>query len=1145
MVTNIRVWKIIPKHVIFDKIKYIRQDITDQLEMPIYDTDRLDSVLDSSKISLLNNNKTPLNPLTRIIIDIVDESNGEKNYSYIYRVVDNDTVTNVVRGKNSLFRHTLNLVEPTKLLERHIVDNLTFTNYLPSNYDTIERAVEPLVEPAMRNIIYKEDLWKEEVVQRETIKPPKRADGLIFRVAIRWITGEKLGEAIRNELVGTVAEYTNIIEHVTLTGFFPKMVNPAKYKQDSSRLIGPCVILSVDGESKTGYSKTINTNIELDVTGEYSASITDDIIGATSTCSLSLSSFIVTMPNGEKQNLSTNGSFTYTQVGVHRFEQVYTYFVTDSQYPQTQPAFEVKYIWKIKAIIDESSKPKKLTIEQVVDRILNVFETRVDGIDIPRFTLDDGVRESLRNIESPEFSIAQGTLFEALQQVGQYIHAIPRLVPKVHLNQREYKICKNAKNEEFLAINFVDDDWSDWSVITFDFLGYGKNQEYLSSNYSLIDLEQSADEYATDFLSNVENATATNYDGLITITEPFEDGFLSIRTENSNFEISDNECIIRTRLPIRSIVKVEAKYGNLESQDITACVVESAIYNLKKEYNVTLASEAKWFNLYYTEGEANIKGLSLVKPTSNDLENFGNKEAIKNILGLESENKIKDVLVRVTYIPFIDFKAKQYKTLINPSGEKSTLFFNQQAHEVDVEAYGQNMGATLLKTGNVKLSKTQYFESLGKTPKIGQYHNSGYFAFLVNKEININSLIKASTMWSKNYNEMYANVAIKSNYRQYEISEKESTNRNLYLGEFCVVDISLDVEHFYDSSDYVDYQEHVEKQLLNVGFGQEWTMAQICRKLSNFKEFSSNNSVTPYWGGGVDGVSFVKYGKISAVGCVAEMINLDTLSDNYGQIETSRFIVPVATFPFGNSIISYFSLEDNYSAGTTSVDITSDYAEEQYIKYTNSFGRLEKLHLTYTNKFSPSANETAIAKSLYKWNSDITLKNGDQLIKFDNLVVNKDSRERLSVTAQLNFVTPNKKIMIGAALPATLPLVGDFTTKYRYVVFKKKQNNLSNKYEGDVILLNMPTIGYTTKTKHICISENCANNYYDSNASSSYGEVGSFVAKGDAAELPLGEKVGDGYGIITDTGRICIYIEGIIHENSLLPAMYLMFRHKI
>ena len=399
---------------------------------------------------------------------------------------------------------------------------------------------------------------------------------------------------------------------------------------------------------------------------------------------------------------------------------------------------------------------------------------------------------------------------------------------------------------------------------------------------------------------------------------------------------------------------------------------------------------------------------------------------------------------------------------------------------------------------------------------------------------------------------MNANVAIKSNYRQYEISEKESIERNLCLSEFCVVDINLDIESFYNSEDYSYYQDFVESELSNVGFAQEWTLAQICKKLSNNATYGSQGG-----SGGSGGIILfstqngsntnyvnVEYGKISVAGCVVESVDTDPFSENYGNTQEQAFIIPVAAFPFGNSVVLYFALDDNYSAGTTSKDITASYNEEQYIKYGNNFGRFDKLHIVYANKFSSSLNDTSLGKELYKWGNNTSLNLNDALAFFDNCIVSKDSREQISVTAQLNFVTPNSKIIIGPALPATLPLVGDFTTEYMYVVFQKKQNALADMFEGEVYRLNMPGIAYTNKTKHICIGENTADNYYNPNASSGGGIVPFIYVTTPTYNSP-GEVVGEGYGIITTTGRICIYVEGIVHEHSVLPPIYLMFRRNI
>ena len=81
----------------------------------------------------------------------------------------------------------------------------------------------------------------------------------------------------------------------------------------------------------------------------------------------------------------------------------------------------------------------------------------------------------------------------------------------------------------------------------------------------------------------------------------------------------------------------------------------------------------------------------------------------------------------------------------------------------------------------------------------------------------------------------------------------------------------------------------------------------------------------------------------------------------------------------------------------------------------------------------------------------------------------------------------------------------------------------------------MLSINYSTKTRHIRINSVTAKK----NGSTSGGVVP------DIVETPTGLTIGEGYGIITEDGRICIYVEGTVYENSLLPAIYLMFRRKI
>lgn len=1075
MITNIKLYKIKPEEVLFGKKRFIRKDITDQLEMPIYDTAQLDAVLDTSQISLLTKFKTPLKPFTRIIIELTDETNGETTKESIYRYVDNDAVQNVGRGNVPIYRHTVSLIEITKILERRVVDNLSFTNFLPHNYGVAKHEVDFTIEDMKCSII---------------------------------------------------TTSTNFNDG-TSQGYIARYISKHEYASDK-RFMGPNVLLDAD----TGKYE-ISTAVYLDVKGVATdMSALSQFIYAVGlswcniTFSIPLKEYYVVEPDGNKVGLSTNGTYTFSKAGYHTFTQVYSYYVDGFLPGYGGTLFSLTATWKLLAIQNEAHAKHEYTIKEVVNRLLSVGQTRASGLDESEFVLDANMAYYLQNTPSPEFSLTQCSLFEALTQIGKYIHGVPRLIPQVVDGQETDKDGKLID---------VKDDWSNWNVITFDLLGqkesafagvfYEKNNKFVGSNYSLIDLENPSEEYASDFVSHIQNATVTNYDNGFTLVEPFEDGFLSTRTESAVFEISDNECIFKTREPIRALKKVELRVNGDDSNilDITGRVVEKAVYDLKYEYDVLDYSNMKTHYLYYEEGQTHIRGLTFTRPNATYLGDLSKQQALKTIIqwsGITNfSGNLKDIEVRIKYIPFVNFKARQYKTLIKKDSEKSTLFYNQQSNELDVNRYGEAMNAALLKTGNIKLSRTQYFNSLSEVPKCGQWHIKDYYAFQVSRELSYNAPIKATTTWSRHYNELFADVEVQRAVRQFEISEKESIKRNVDIEEFCIVDTRLDVDKIYSNSNYAEYQAKVEEELKHVSFATVSTLAAISAKLANNTGYD--------------------YSLMSCAICSTESADKDGNSIHHD------FVLPVCCFSFGRAIVCQFKMDDNYSAATYAVNASAygganTYALEQYIEYGNEYGR-----------FSNMIFELADTVSIYENGSKV---NGKQLYKIDlskqsvvsdncfgsftgdgyGYIIDKDSREQLSVTAQLNFVTANSKIEIFKGFIESIPFASNNSNTYRYVVFTKKQNKFDEYYSGSVIGHVMPTISYSTKTRHIRINSVTAKK----NGSTSGGVV-PYIA-----ETPTGLTIGEGYGIIDNNNRLCLYIEKKVHDGETLPPIYLMFRRK-
>lgn len=1030
MIKEIRVYSAVVSSSFLGEKKYKKYDITNMVEANIADSARRNGVLDTTQISLLSYSRATFKPLTRIIFDILDVTNGVEKHEKIYRVVDNDSVKNVVMGQTKLYRHTLSLIEITKILERRSCDNLTFTNFL-TNYGN----------------------WVEE------------------------------------KNVTTSPKYSDVTVTILSAGLF--------YEEGSDKFESPFHKLGENDTISTNVSPIINVNVKQK--GYKSKKVGSNLIN-----------YYVKTPNGQKQALTKESGFTFSELGTYEFVQVYESGniehlsstnggVVGVAVPHYYKA-KFELVWNITCLSEKSydGKTKKYNIKQVVERILKCHKVIFVGQENQEFILDRVISKKLSKIEAPEFVISEGTLFEALSQVGDYIHAKPRLKPNV----------------------MGDDDYSTWNVVSYDFLD--DLDEYKDKAFSLIDLENPSEDYAKNFISNVQNATVTNYNNKFSVIEPCADGFLSTRTESSLFEVSNDECIFKTRFKIRSIIKAELNCkGNII--DISDRIVEKAIYDLKSSYDANSSKEMKTYYLYYKQGSENIYGLSFTKEKGSFLsDKDSSKEAINNIISSSGENVdyngyIKDLALRIEYVPWIDFKVRQYRTYLDANSEESTLYYNQQANGVDIEAFGENMHYALEKTGNEKLAKTYYFNSLFDIPKGGQYciiNGDKYVVYQVNREFTVNTPLKATVTFSKNYQELYSYLAVKNAIRQYEISEKECYNRNIDVQNYCIIDTELDLDkiYFLKYKNFSNSQKKYYKELLNTGFGIRQNIDNL---VTHFKR--------------TDGTSKRLLNSVSA---------FFTYYENDKQV-TEIILFPASFASFGRSIVCHFSTQDNYSAGTT-VENNSNkkYAIENYLRYCNSGGRTASLRFILFQKMGESLREPY---NLYKINT-ITGSFGNisiagmnnksavfgcknnlkvvDLIDIDDLTnsiyLDKDSREQISVTCQLNFVTYNKNIQIHKAFINSLPYTSDSNNTYKMAVFDELQNANSDEIVGKYYTLNS--------------FSDLVNGNFDT-----------------SSIVFLGGKAGNNgkaYGIITNENKLCIVVNKNIVSGENLPPIYLMFRNK-
>lgn len=702
---------------------YTPVDITSQVVMPIIDVERLDNTLDSSSLTLINEDGEAIKPFTRIIIRL-DDGTTKQN---LYRLVYSDETEILTYGLAKKYKHNIELLEPTKWLERFELDNTTITNLLEFLYED-PYAGKDVLEPYWKETIYNSSgdkstlsVYDEGYKQGTNYKP--------YYVA--YDNGETLD--LQNTLVKLIC----------------------RYKRSFGRR--PYSYITQDVEAKLDFysiRKQGQTSVVVYQNGNWNITETQ----------------------------LTTGYYTITQI----YEASYNGVV-----------LRRRYNWNIKVRTQQQTekKPQRKTIAEVVQIVLNRVGDESSLLrenELPFFNISTELYNKLNEKESPEFTFSQNTLFGVLEQIGEEIHSIPRLIP----------------NETTLADGTVD-DWSNWNLITFDELG----GEDPAGSGQVISKENSynGDNYATSFTTNVENSFQTNKEDYISITEPYDGGFISVRTESSDYEVSDNSACIKLSRPVHRILEVICRVTNSDDTytdvDITPYVKEATDYNLLDDYvstsQATPSIGYKDMAIYFTRGDNVIRGLDYIRPTQFSVQNLWTYQAIYNILRRETGNAfnvrwtvgwaMKDLMFRVKYVPYYGLKLKQYKGTIENDSGNNELFYNQQNSQmVDIESYGEKIKGALLRTANEEISRTEYYTALASVTKIGQKKDQ-YYAYQVNKEIT-NYRIKATIEYSKNWNKWNEYVAIKKNYRQWEISEKESIKTNPVKNEFCIATTVSNVE---------------------------------------------------------------------------------------------------------------------------------------------------------------------------------------------------------------------------------------------------------------------------------------------------------------------------------------------------------------
>lgn len=427
-------------------------------------------------------------------------------------------------------------------------------------------------------------------------------------------------------------------------------------------------------------------------------------------------------------------------------------------------------MWQVSVVANPVARDP-YTVRKVVDTLLTVCEPLRVGDD-PRYRLEVKAGQmAVFSQDAPEFHFSNSrTLWENLREVGKYIHAIPRLVPRVG-----------------------------YTAVQFDELGGNQNADISKGRRVSGSASWDISTYASGLETMAANLITAENDAQSTICEPFSKGWKSLRTASETARIQEGTAHIETAYPIESVSRVLVYFqydGKVYQGDITPYVFEKADYDLLSSYTGQYPN-SKCFALYYARGSQNISGL-WYKPNDevvSSLNAFQNY-AIANVctaatgcsLNIFKQLTYPDICVRVEYIPTITARIHAFKPDAKSGG--GFLSDGQAANRLSAKALGEHLRGQLAMLPSASRSCAWLFKDAGSVPEPGKLIDGQYISVVTARIYPAYCEAQIDTV--KRYNELGSYVELPTAFRQYEIPD--SLERFTVLDEFVYISASAEAD---------------------------------------------------------------------------------------------------------------------------------------------------------------------------------------------------------------------------------------------------------------------------------------------------------------------------------------------------------------
>ena len=665
----------------------------------------------------------------------------------------------------------------------------------------------------------------------------------------------------------------------------------------------------------------------------------------------------------------------------------------------------------------------KELIELIID---TCYPKRVDDANKLNITLSTENNEAFDLKAKELFTNKQTTLFEALNEIGGRINAIPRMV--------------------------------DFETLTFQFRE-NKNDYLLTQSGVEIFSEktkQDLDDYATSIQSHIPN--------VIDLDSPMFNlnNILGYSLRSESVRITQDTAILILDKPIYKIksikiaptaeteASVQTPSGNKtlaikNPVDITNYVFEKKQWEQLKYYESGLTT-TQLSSVYYTQNTNKIEGffgyhdnwlfrsgvtiqallLRALKAADFDYIYWG--EDVIGVIGFGGTNKpYLDLEYIVEYYPTDEVIVNAYKERWETDErELNTLVYNQSSNVINFNYYGENLQTTIKRIGNRQVEI--YFKTKNKnipelTDKIS-FENEDYFISEIAVEY-FRNFKKIKVVADKNFTRFNPDISLDSQIRLFNIPSDNYINDRIIKTESFIF---LDKEFKYNKT-YID---------LNINLKQ--SLMESFRTKTGYFGDPLNNTV-PH-----------------------------ALIRTYGSgISEQTFLKPINFLTTNKALLMSFGFNENIAGGYQKTPTTEDSfgALNKVVPYVNSKGEATDCYVEIKSNFDRNTYNANVTPVDSTTNGSSGYNEDRVYIKYYLENIKKDTREIIKFNNQTNILSDTPDYIVGDAFSRLLKRsFENYIFDKRYVYFSS--NKLTSNFKEDLsktateIIDTIATIGIET-----------------------------------------------------------------------------------